>query len=128
MRIFTTKWFTNWVAKEGLTDEALRSAVAEMAQGLIDANLGGHVYKKRVGVQGRGKRGSVRTLLAFKVEEKACFMYGFAKNQRANISDKELHALKRLAAEIMAYSDQALEQALHAGALREGTNDGGLNL
>ena len=51
-------------------------------------------------------------------------MYGFAKNQRANISDKELHALKRLAAEIMAYSNQALEQALHAGELSEVTNDG----
>ena len=124
MRIFKTKWFTKWAAKEGLTDEALQTAVAEREHGLLDANLGGHVYKKRVGVQGRGKRGSVRTLLAFKVEEKTCFMYGFAKNQRANISDKELHALKRLAAEIMAYSDEALEQALHAGELSEGTNDG----
>ncbi len=124
MRIFKTKWFTKWAAKEGLTDEAIQTAVAEIEHGLLDANLGGRVYKKRVGVQGRGKRGSVRTLLAFKVEEKACFMYGFAKNQRANISDKELHALKRLAAEIMAYSDEALEQALHAGELSEGTNDG----
>jgi hypothetical protein len=124
MRIFKTKWFTKWAAKEGLTDEALQTAVAEIAQGLLDANLGGHVYKKRVGVQGRGKRGSVRTLLAFQVEEKACFMYGFAKNQRANISDKELQALKRLAAEIVAYSDQALKQALQAGELSEVANDG----
>jgi hypothetical protein len=70
MRIFTTKWFMQWAAKEGLTDEALRTAVAEMEQGLIDASLGGHVYKKRVGVQGRGKRGGVRTLLAFKTDDK----------------------------------------------------------
>ena len=124
MRIFKTKWFAKWAAKEELTDEALQTAVAEIEHGLLDANLGGHVYKKRVGAQGRGKRGSVRTLLAFKVEEKACFMYGFAKNQRANISDKELHALKRLAAEIIAYSDEALEQVLHAGELSEVTNDG----
>ena len=123
MRIFTTKWFTKWAAKEGLTDEALRTAVAEMEQGLIDANLGGHVCKKRAGVQGRGKSGGVRTLLAFKVNDKACFMYGFAKSQRDNISNKELKALKRLAAEIVAYSDQALTKALQAGELREVEND-----
>jgi hypothetical protein len=124
MRIFTTKWFTKWAAKEGLTDEALRTAVAEMEQGLIDASLGGYVYKKRVGVQGRGKRGGVRTLLAFKTDEKAFFIYGFAKSQRDNIGHQELKALKRLAAEILAYSDQALNKALKAGELREVANDG----
>ena len=123
MRIFTTKWFTKWAAKEGLTDEALRTAVAEMEQGLIDANLGGHVCKKRAGVQGRGKHGGVRTLLAFKVNDKACFMYGLAKSQRDNIRNKELQALKRGAAEILAYSDQALIKALQAGELREVAND-----
>ena len=43
--------------KTELTDEALFDAVSEMAQGLIDANLGGGVVKKRVGLPGRGKRG-----------------------------------------------------------------------
>lgn len=124
MRIFTTKWFTKWAAKEGLPDAALRTAVAEMEQGFIDASLGGHVYKKRVGVQGRGKRGGVRTLLAFKTDEKAFFIYGFAKSQRDNIGHQELKALKRLAAELLAYSDQALNTALNAGELREVANDG----
>jgi hypothetical protein len=35
-----------------------------MAAGLIDADLGGGVLKKRVGLAGRGKRGGVRTLVA----------------------------------------------------------------
>jgi hypothetical protein len=95
-----------------------------MEQGLIDASLGGHVYKKRVGVQGRGKRGGVRTLLAFKTDEKVFFIYGFAKSQRDNIGHQELKALKRLAAELLAYSDQALNKALTAGELREVENDG----
>jgi len=34
--------------KAGLSDPALLDAVSEMAQGLVDANLGGHVVKKRV--------------------------------------------------------------------------------
>ena len=43
--------------KTELTDSALCDAVAEMAQGLIDADLGGGVVKKRIGLAGRGKRG-----------------------------------------------------------------------
>ena len=66
MRIFKNKAFTKWAEKEGLSDDALQIAVDEMERGLIDADLGGHVVKKRVAVGGRGKRGGVRTLLAYK--------------------------------------------------------------
>lgn len=38
--------------KTGLTDDALCAAVTEMAQGLIDADLGGHVVKKRIALPG----------------------------------------------------------------------------
>jgi len=61
MRIFKLKLFHKWADKEGLIDESLIKAIKEMEQGLIDADLGGHVYKKRVGIKGRGKRGGVRT-------------------------------------------------------------------
>jgi len=57
MKIFKLKLFHKWANKEGLTDESLKKAVKEMEQGLIDADLGGHVYKKRIGIQGQGKRG-----------------------------------------------------------------------
>lgn len=50
--------------KTELSDDALFAAVVEMAQGLIDADLGGGVVKKRVGLSGRGKRGGARTLIA----------------------------------------------------------------
>lgn len=42
-----------------------------MVNGLIDAYLGGHVMKKRVALQGQGKSGGARTLLAFKIDDKA---------------------------------------------------------
>lgn len=67
MRIYKTKWFAKWARKEGLVDEALQDAVAEMNDGLVDADLGGHVYKKRAAIAGQGKRGGLRSLLAFKV-------------------------------------------------------------
>jgi hypothetical protein len=37
-----------------------------MAAGLIDADLGGSVYKKRVPLTGRGKHGVARVLVATK--------------------------------------------------------------
>lgn len=123
MRIFKTRLFNRWAEKEGLADVALQTAVEELGNGLVDADLGGHVYKKRVGLAGRGKRGGVRTLIAFRIEDKAFFLYGFAKNARANISDKELKALRLLAGELLGYTDMALIKALKAGELIEVMND-----
>jgi hypothetical protein len=119
MRIFKTKVFGKWAAEEGLSDDALRAAVQELEQGLNDGNLGGQVYKKRVGLAGRGKRGGVRTLLAFREGDKAFFMYGFAKNQRENIRAEELKALKLMAKELLGYSPAKLARALLARELVE---------
>lgn len=119
MRIFQTKWFARWAIKEGLQTSALLQAVSEIEQGLVDANLGGDVFKKRVGLGGRGKRSGVRALLAFKVHQKAFFIYGFSKNQRDNISDKELQALKLLATKLLAFDEAALKQAIDAQELDE---------
>ncbi len=104
MRVFKNKWFQKWATKEGLSDEALQVAVEEMEDGLIDAELGGHVTKKRVALPGRGKRGGSRTLVVYQQGNKAFFVYGFAKNERANINAKQLKALKLLATQLLGYT------------------------
>lgn len=119
MRVFQTKWFARWAAKEGVLEQALRDAVFEMERGLIDAYLGGQVVKKRIGVGARGKRGGVRTILAFQLKDKAIFVYGFAKNQRDNIEGGELQALKKLAAHLLAYDRKTLDKAIQAQELIE---------
>jgi len=119
MRIFKTRLFDRWSKTETLPDKALIIAVAEMNSGLVDAALGGNVYKKRVARPGQGKSGSYRTILAFRLKDKAFFIYGFSKNQRANISSKELVALKRLASELLGYSEPQLKKALENGELIE---------
>jgi hypothetical protein len=119
MQTFKTKAFAKWANGEGLEDDALASAVAEMEQGLIDARLGGHVIKKRVALPGRGKRGGARTLVAFKEADKAFFIFGFAKNERANVSDDELKALKLLAKDLLNYPAATLTKAIEAGELIE---------
>ncbi|MDH4126058.1 MAG: type II toxin-antitoxin system RelE/ParE family toxin [Gammaproteobacteria bacterium] len=119
MHVFKTRAFARWADGDGLADEALAFAVVEMEQGLIDAHLGGQVVKKRVALPGHGKRGGARTLVAFRQGEKAFFVYGFAKNERANISDKELKALKLLANELLNYPEASLTKAIKAGELIE---------
>lgn len=55
MRIFKTKWVHRWATKEGLNDASLRAAVDEMRRGLVDADLGGCVFKKRVAQPGEAR-------------------------------------------------------------------------
>lgn len=124
MRIFKNKAFNKWAHKEGVDDGCLRAAINEMECGLIDADLGGHVVKKRVAIGGRGKSGGGRTLLVYKIGDKAFFVYGFAKNVRANINADELKALKYLAKELLSYSDKTITAAILHGALIEVEKDG----
>ena len=91
--------------KTELTDQSLCTAVIEMTQGLFDANLGGHVFKKRVGM---GNRGS-----------KWFFMYGFEKNDKSNIADNELEGLQDLAKDLLARTQVQIEEAIAAGKLEE---------
>ncbi len=55
MQIFKNKHFNKWAIKEGVVDSALIATINEMNEGLIHANLSGHVFKQRVAVKGRGK-------------------------------------------------------------------------
>lgn len=114
-----TRYFGKWAASEGLSHEALTTAVAEIEDGLVDAQLGGNLVKKRVAIPGRGKRGSTRTILAVKTGQCAFYIYGYAKNARANISRDELKGLKMLAKELLGYEGKVLGQALSSGALVE---------
>ena len=74
----------------GLTDVALNRVVHEMSEGLVDADLGGAIYKKRVALPGRGKSGGARTIVATRLSARWFFLYGFGKNDRSNIDKDEL--------------------------------------
>ena len=118
-RVFKTRHFQRWMRKTELTDAVLCKAVQEMAVGLIDADLGGSVLKKRVGLAGRGKRGGVRTLVATNRGSRLFFVFGFAKNERATVNNEELEGLQILAADLLARSGPQLDEALADGALQE---------
>lgn len=119
MRVFRTRTFDRSMKRSGMTDRALWAAVLEMAEGLIDADLGGHVVKKRVALPGQGKRGGARTIVATKLAERWFFLYGFRKNERANIGKDELRALQEVAKDLLGLDDRQLDIALQAGEIVE---------
>ena len=124
MWVGKTKLFARWAVKEGLADKVLMRAIDEMSDGSVEANLGGDVYKKRVAIPGRGKRGGARTLIAFKKDDKAFFIYGFTKNEQANINPDELKALKQYAKQLLRHDEKAITKMLKAGTIIEVNNDG----
>jgi len=94
-----------------------------MAQGLIDADLGGNVVKKRIGLSGQGKRGGARTIVATKIADHWFFLYGFGKNERANIDKDELKVLQEVAKELLELNDRQLAAAMSRGEMMEACND-----
>jgi hypothetical protein len=117
--ILKPRHFNRWAKKAGLSDKALSEAVVEMVSGLIDAVLGSGIVKKRIALPGQGKRGSTRTLLATNLGDRWLFVYGFEKNQRSNISDRELEALKMLADDLLSLSKEQIAAVIDSGALLE---------
>ena len=118
-RIFSTKGFGRFASHEGIRDDDLCEAIVHAEAGLIDADLGGGVIKQRIARRGRGKSGGFRTIVLFRRETMAVFVYGFAKSDRDNIRPDELKAFRTLAAAMLSLDDAALAAAMQNGTLRE---------
>ncbi|WP_170294750.1 type II toxin-antitoxin system RelE/ParE family toxin [Roseospira navarrensis] len=102
---------------EGVSEDALRRALCEIECGLIDADLGGGLIKKRVGRPGQGKRGGVRCFFAYAPHDRAVLLYVLSKSDRKNIRKDEEEALKKLAKQYLTFSDRDLQHAVASGAL-----------
>jgi hypothetical protein len=102
-----------------LNGQDLKNAIEEIKHGLVDADLGGGVLKKRVARQGQGKRSGYRVIIATRYEEHWFFILGFPKNERSNMTKKEEESLKLMAHELLSYTQAQIEQAKKAGSLIE---------
>ena len=117
--ILKRKDFARWQVGEKLSDTALCIAVQEMENGLIDADLGGFLYKKRVARPGGGKSGGYRTLLSARLGNRYVFLHGFPKSDKANITQDEKKALQFAGKVFLELSADALSKALLSGVLLE---------
>ncbi|RRD67253.1 type II toxin-antitoxin system RelE/ParE family toxin [Comamonadaceae bacterium OH2310_COT-174] len=119
MDILKRKDFARWQAGEKLSDAALCKAVKEMEDGLIDADLGGLLYKKRLARPGSGKSGGYRTLLSAKLGQRYVFLLGFSKSDKTNITHDEKKALQFAGKVFLELSGLGLSKALKSGVLLE---------
>lgn len=119
MKVLKRKDFARWQAGERLPDAVLCKAVREMESGLIDADLGGFLYKKRIARPGNGKSGGYRTLLSARVGSRYVFLYGFPKSDKANVMRDERMALQYAGKVFLELSMEALSKALQAGVILE---------
>lgn len=124
MSVYQTKEFAKFARKADLGSEALLEAAQAVAAGRWDANLGGGVFKQRIARRGAGKSGGFRTIILFRVGGHSFFVHGFAKNDKANVTPKELQALKRLADTFFSLETWRLEKARAAGEIEEVRSNG----
>lgn len=124
MTVLMTKAFARFARKAKLAGGSLAKAAEEVANGEFDADLGGHVFKQRVARAGKGKSGGFRTIILFKAGGHSFFVHGFAKSEKANMSAKELKALKQLAEVLLGLQDPEVERAIAAGEFVKVMDDG----
>ncbi len=118
-RILKTRAFRRWALDVGLTDEAVLATVDEIERGQACVDLGGGVLKKRIGVSGRGRSGGARILLVTNRRDRWVFVFGFLKNQRADISRRELDALRALARDLLTLNERQIDAQAKTGAFEE---------
>ena len=118
-RIFATARFTKFTRREHIADTTLVEAIARVERGLVDADLGGGLIKQRVARKGKGKSGGYRMLLAYRENDRAVFLFAFAKNELDNINQEELSELRGTASNWLNAQPEILVQALEETALQE---------
>jgi hypothetical protein len=115
VRVFESRWFCRFARKERISDAALLDSVARAEKGLIDADLGGGVIKQRIPRVGAGRSKGYRALIFFRRGTRAFFIYGFAKNNRANITAEEEREFKIAAGHVLALTGAQLAELLDRG-------------
>ncbi len=96
-------------------DSDLLEAIIRAERGLMDADLGGGLIKQRVARKGQGKSGGYRMIVAYRAQNRAVFLYAFAKD--------ELVALRIVGSNWMNADAGVIAKALEDGALQEVKNE-----
>lgn len=119
MKVFKTRGFARFMRQELMSDASLLEAIARAERGLIDADLGGGLIKQRVARRGWGRSGGYRVIVVYRPKGRAVFLFGFAKNERENISSDELVLLREIARNWLAASAARIREEIETGNLKE---------
>lgn len=122
-RVFKIKTFARW-AKKILSDEQLCAAAQEILQGQYEADLGAGLCKKRIAVQGRGKSGGVRTLVAKEGAHGLFFIAGRQKNDPgSDFTQANVAQVQVIAEALQRASVREFDILLNEGLLKEICHD-----
>lgn len=117
MKSYETRWFKKWAKKNGVSENLLLDAIQRTKSNLGVVDLGGNLYKIRIGKDGQGRSGGYRTILAYKAEKRSVFIYGFEKNDKDNIGKKELELYKEFAKSFLAFEISDIEKLIETGTI-----------
>lgn len=123
MRVFKNAWFERFARKEKISAEALWEAVERAEQGQIDADLGGGVIKQRIARPGGGKSKGYRSIVLYRKDDKAFFVFGFPKSEQDNILEDEEVQFKKMAKQVLALTDEQLQLLIVKGQFEEVVKD-----
>jgi hypothetical protein len=115
--VYKSKVFARFAKKARIIDSDLWKAAQLANKGVIDADLGGGVIKQRIARAGEGKSGGSRSIILFRKDDRAVYVYGFEKKDLANIRPDELEASRELAKVILGYTKAEIEKRVEDGAL-----------
>jgi hypothetical protein len=91
LRIFKTKTFKKQRKDTALEDRHIIHACIKMKNGLVNADYGSHLYKKRIALPGSGKSGGYRSIISAKIGERFFFIY--FQEQKKQILIRQKNAL-----------------------------------
>lgn len=119
MIILKTRIFDKWAKAHGIQNGQLLKLAWELQQGLQDGILGGSLYKKRLAIAGKGKRGGGRTIIAYKKQRMLIFLLAYSKNKQADLSVAEKIACEELAKDILNMSAENVQRLIMNGEFVE---------
>ena len=110
-----------WLDKEKSVDENdLIEAANEVVEDIYEANLGGNLFKKRISNKSnQGKSSGSRLILGYQEGNNFYYLHVFNKNDKGNISIKELKALKARIKILLTFGKKELDKAIKAKVLFE---------
>ena len=112
MKKLSTKWFRKWAKNANLNNETLLEAINNLEEGLSSSGLGNHLYKVRIKREHSGKRSGFRTIIVYKENDRAIFLYGFGKNEKENIDKVELQYFKKLGNDLLGLTTDQLKRSV----------------
>ncbi|WP_149536750.1 type II toxin-antitoxin system RelE/ParE family toxin [Siccirubricoccus phaeus] len=130
IRVFLTPQVAKLQRDERLGDSVFCEVAGEVLRGELgvgEANLGGGLFKERVGRANKGKSDGYRMIVGYRTpnSERVLFAYGFPKSVASTLTPAGRKALTIVARDFIAADDKKVLALLKDGKVKEVKCDDG---